>query len=109
MEVQGLQGSGGGDQGAFNSPRTIQAGMNLTTRLNTYGFTIPGMNEQDADVEPGIQFGLPNDASFGSNHPGVVHFALADASARAFTEDTELRTLLLLASREDGLVVDLDQ
>ena len=110
QEIFGLEGSGTGGGGGgidpFSVRRTIQAGMNMTSRLNSQGFEAAGV--EGIDLEPGIVIGDVNDASFGSNHPAVVHFALADASARPFTEDTDLRTLLLLASRNDGFVVDLD-
>ncbi|MCG8449442.1 MAG: DUF1559 domain-containing protein [Pirellulales bacterium] len=47
---------------------------------------------------------LPNDISFGSNHPGGTHFALADGSADFVQENIHLGVLLLLASRDDGLI-----
>lgn len=46
-----------------------------------------------------------HEASFGSLHPGGCHFALSDGSATFISENTELRTLKLLACRFDGEVI----
>jgi len=49
-----------------------------------------------------------SDLSFGSQHPGGCHFAMADGSAKFVNEDTELSVLQRLASRHDGQVVELE-
>jgi len=96
-EGSGARGSGGRDDPNFDEPRTIQAGLNLATNLNSSPIVLLDPNE-----------GKANDASFGSFHPGGAHFALADASAQYMNDNVELRVLLLLASRDDGEVVNLD-
>ncbi len=52
----------------------------------------------------------PNDsanglASFGSWHPGVCHFALADGSVKAISKNIDTETLGNLCNRHDGGVV----
>ncbi|TWT92850.1 hypothetical protein Pla108_39900 [Botrimarina colliarenosi] len=49
-----------------------------------------------------------NDLSFGSEHPGGTHFALADGSGRFVSTEGELQVLYSYASRNDGLVGSLD-
>ncbi len=44
-------------------------------------------------------------ASWGSWHPGVCHFALADGSVRGVAKSTDTETLGNLCNREDGNVV----
>jgi prepilin-type N-terminal cleavage/methylation domain-containing protein len=46
--------------------------------------------------------------SFGSWHPGVVHFALVDGSVRGFAPETDTRLLGSLANRHDSHVVELE-
>ncbi len=46
-----------------------------------------------------------NDTSFGSNHPGGCHFLLGDGSAHFLSENTQLKILQALASRDGGEVV----
>ncbi len=46
-----------------------------------------------------------NDVSFGSNHPGGCHFLLGDGSVHFLSENTQLRILQALASRDGGEVV----
>lgn len=43
-----------------------------------------------------------NEISFGSDHPGGCHFALADGSVQFFQEDTDLVILWAFASRDGG-------
>jgi prepilin-type processing-associated H-X9-DG protein len=62
---------------------------------------------------PGLRLANgPNDViadmfSFGSWHPGGVHFALVDGSVRFFSTDTDTKVLGLLANRHDARVVEL--
>ncbi len=46
-----------------------------------------------------------NDISFGSNHPGGCHFLLGDGSVHFLSENTQLKILQALASRDGGEVV----
>jgi len=91
-------GSGTSGGGPLADPRTIQAGLNLATRLNSTPIIVAG----------GASDPKANDGSFGSFHPGGAHFALADASATYLNENIDLEVLLLLASRDDGQVVELN-
>lgn len=47
--------------------------------------------------------------SFGSWHPGGVHFALVDGSVRMFSADIDTKVLGSLANRRDSRVVELAQ
>lgn len=49
-----------------------------------------------------------HEISFGSNHPGGCHFALADGSVTFVSENTDLETLKRLACRNDGFTSQLD-
>ncbi len=49
-----------------------------------------------------------NDLSFGSKHPGGVHFGLADGSGHMVSVDTDLAILQYYACRKDGFVSSLD-
>jgi hypothetical protein len=49
-----------------------------------------------------------NDVSFGSKHPGGLHFCLADGSARFVSSETNVIVLKNLASRHDGNLAELD-
>ncbi len=70
---------------------------NLRYAINAYGsFTAENL------VNPRV-----NDTSFGSNHPGGCHFLLADGSAHFLSENTHLRILQALASRDGGEVVKM--
>ncbi len=56
-------------------------------------------------IEDGGILILPNNRGFGSLHPGGCHFAMADASARFFSENIELNILFAFASRDAEEVV----
>jgi prepilin-type N-terminal cleavage/methylation domain-containing protein len=45
-----------------------------------------------------------NNASFGSPHPGVCHFLMADGSLQLFSRETDLKILQAHATRDDGEV-----
>ncbi len=49
-----------------------------------------------------------NDVSFGSEHPGGCHFAMADGSVQFVGENVELETLMMLSSREGGEIADFN-
>lgn len=63
---------------------------------------------------PGVRLAIgPTDLiadalSFGSWHPAIVHFALADGSVRSFGVTTDTRLLGALANRKDAQVVSLN-
>ena len=48
-----------------------------------------------------------NDVSLGSEHPGGLHFLLADGSVHFFRESTELKILQAFATRGDGETASL--
>ncbi len=62
---------------------------------------------------PGLRLAQgPNDVladvfSFGSWHPGGVHFALVDGSVRLFSSGTDTKLLGSLANRHDARVVEM--
>ena len=62
---------------------------------------------------PGLRLANgPNDVladmfSFGSWHPGGVHFALVDGSVQFFSSETDTKILGLLANRGDSRVIEL--
>ena len=68
---------------------------NLKYAINAYGYST---------VTSSGGAGL-NDTSFGSNHPGGCHFLLGDGSVHFLSENTQLRILQALASRDGGEVV----
>jgi len=91
------------DNGLSTGIRNLHAGKNVAVRLNA-GVII---GSQAATDRPDLTPVPNNDASFGSLHPGVVHFALADASAQGLNENIDIEVLLLLSSRDDGQPVDI--
>jgi prepilin-type N-terminal cleavage/methylation domain-containing protein/prepilin-type processing-associated H-X9-DG protein len=64
---------------------------------------------------PGLRLAAnPNDVladmfSFGSWHPGGVHFALVDGSVRFYSPDIDTKVLGSLANRRDARVVELTE
>lgn len=59
-----------------------------------------GYYVQGSDAPPGAKKDvLFNDFFFGSDHPGIVNFAMADGSVQAFQEDAELFVVKNMASR----------
>jgi prepilin-type N-terminal cleavage/methylation domain-containing protein len=63
----------------------------------------PGLRLANSPSDP-----MADMYSFGSWHPGVVHFALVDGSVRAFAPETDTRVLGSLANRGDARVVELE-
>jgi prepilin-type N-terminal cleavage/methylation domain-containing protein len=75
----------------------IYSGNNLAHTINT-----------GARKPPAGSFAIQvpaNDTSFGSNHPGGVHFSHADGSVRFVTENTGLAILQAFASRATGEII----
>ena len=63
----------------------------------------PGLRLANSPSDP-----MADMYSFGSWHPGVVHFALVDGSVRGFAPETDTRVLGSLANRNDSHVVELE-
>lgn len=49
--------------------------------------------------------GAARATGFGSQHPGIVHFAMGDGSVRGISENIDLRVQWALAGRADGVPV----
>ena len=81
----------------FNGP--IFNGDDLAAFARLGGPTVPLLRPTD---EPGALFG------FGSAHPGVVNFTMADGSTRNLSYSIDTITLGKLCNRQDGEVVQLD-
>jgi len=64
----------------------------------------PGLRLAQSPSDP-----LADMFSFGSWHPGGVHFALVDGSVRFFPVETDTKLLGTLANRHDSRVVELTQ
>jgi len=95
--VSGSDGSGTRNGDGFTDPRNIHSGRNMTSGLNERAvFGTPGAAAQARN----------NDASFGSRHPGVTHFAYGDASVQSLSNETDPEILLLLSCRQDGQVIN---
>jgi prepilin-type N-terminal cleavage/methylation domain-containing protein/prepilin-type processing-associated H-X9-DG protein len=73
------------------------SGSNVSYTLNTASRT-PEPGSTAIEV-------LPNEASFGSKHPGGCHFSLADGSVQFVAEDASIHTLRAYASRNVGEVI----
>ncbi len=52
-------------------------------------------------------WGVRNDKSFGSEHPGGAHFGMADGSGRFISESIDLDLYKALASRDAGEIIEL--
>jgi prepilin-type N-terminal cleavage/methylation domain-containing protein/prepilin-type processing-associated H-X9-DG protein len=89
-----------------------------TTKLAEFPFDSPAYDGDHLPAScrlagPGLRLANgPDDVladmfSFGSWHPGGVHFALVDGSVRFFSPDTDTKLLGSLANRRDAQVVEL--
>jgi prepilin-type processing-associated H-X9-DG protein len=89
-----------------------------TTKLAEFPFDSPAYDGDHLPAScrlagPGLRLANgPDDVladmfSFGSWHPGGVHFALVDGSVRFFSPETDTIVLGLLANRRDAQVVEL--
>ncbi len=88
---------------------------NVGVPLNTTGLAPGGSQISDLTMIPVDaayrDLILPTGTAvggFSSMHPFLVLFAFGDGNVRAISEDCDLRTLQLLAHREDGTLVNLD-
>jgi prepilin-type N-terminal cleavage/methylation domain-containing protein len=63
----------------------------------------PSANYGDSDGSQDDDFG----DLFGSNHSGIINFAVCDGSVRSVTTSIDLVMYWRLAARNDGLVIDL--
>lgn len=90
------------------------------TQLEEFPFDSPAYDGDHLPAScrlagPGLRLANgPNDVladmfSFGSWHPGGLHFALVDGSVRFFNPDTDTKVLGSLANRRDARVVELTQ
>jgi prepilin-type N-terminal cleavage/methylation domain-containing protein/prepilin-type processing-associated H-X9-DG protein len=77
-------------------------GMSYCCRNLRYPLHAYGSSTASANGGNGI-----NDISFGSNHPGGCHFLMADGSSHFLADDTQLKVLQALASRDGGEVVSI--
>lgn len=91
-----------------------------TTQLAQYPFDSPAYDGDHLPAScrlagPGLRLANGSDDvladmfSFGSWHPGGVHFAMVDGSVRFFNPQIDTRVLGLLANRKDARVIELDQ
>ncbi|MEM8865831.1 MAG: DUF1559 domain-containing protein [Planctomycetota bacterium] len=64
----------------------------------------PGMRLASTPIDP-----LATTFSFGSWHPGIVHFAMVDGSVKGLATETDTEALGSMANREDAQVVILDR
>ena len=81
----------------WNGP--IFNGEDLAAFARIGGPTVPLLRPGD---EPGSIFG------FGSAHPGVVNWTMADGSTRNLSYSIDTTTLGQLCNRNDGQVVQLE-
>ncbi len=93
------------DEGSLISfwPRSTSGGQggenfsyccrNLRYAINAYDYATAGAA------------GKANDTSFGSNHSGGCHFLLGDGSVHFISENTNLKILQALATRDGGEVI----
>jgi prepilin-type N-terminal cleavage/methylation domain-containing protein len=65
-----------------------------------------GTSMRQAGIGAPLAKGPTGTGRFGSYHPGVCQFVLADASVRAINTSIELRNLGYMANRMDGQVVN---
>ena len=75
-------------------------GENLSASARLAG---PGLRLASGPVDV-----LASEFSFGSWHPGSVHFAMVDGSVRSVATDTDTQVLGSLANRLDARVVELE-
>lgn len=76
----------------------------------TYSGRLCGPNDPPAQNPKDISRSVLNDAfyarKFGSYHPGVTQFVLADSSVRAIRVNIDVNTYALYAVRDDGLTIN---
>jgi|JI10StandDraft_1071094.scaffolds.fasta_scaffold10455_4 prepilin-type N-terminal cleavage/methylation domain-containing protein len=90
------------DRSAFSAVRN--------THRRMMGLYVNGsITEARPLLPPTAQTPTLANSSFGSAHPGVCQFVLADGSVQTLSITTDLNVLSNLAIRDDGNVVTLDQ
>lgn len=90
------------DRSAFSAVRN--------THRRMMGLYVNGsVTEARPLLPPTAQTPTLANSSFGSAHPGVCQFVLADGSVQTLSITTDLNVLSNLAIRDDGNVVTLDQ
>ena len=98
----------GTDRGGRPTKVCVDAAKNMR-----YGITTPeetGYYSHSTTSPPGAPKVIPfNDLFWGAEHPGVVHFAFADASVRGVNEETELYVLKNMATRNAGETLEEDR
>lgn len=91
-----------------------------TTKVSEFPFDSPAYDGDHLPAScrlagPGLRLANGSDDvmadmfSFGSWHPGGVHFALVDGSTRFFSPETDTKILGSLANRRDARVVEMVQ
>jgi prepilin-type N-terminal cleavage/methylation domain-containing protein len=75
-----------------------------TSRGGTTGILFP---DTSLSVHDANEYFTQGGGAFGSAHPGVVQFALCDASVRSIPINTSAATVILLMNPSDGMVVEL--
>ncbi len=58
-----------------------------------------------ANMGPGTE----NELAYGSNHPGMVNFAMCDGSVHSTPMSTDRNVIIFLSGREDGVVASIKQ
>jgi prepilin-type N-terminal cleavage/methylation domain-containing protein len=77
-----------------------------TSRGGTTGILFPDITLAPEEHN-GAEFFTQGTGAYGSAHPGVVQFALCDASVRAIPISTPAAIMILLLNPNDGQVVEL--
>jgi prepilin-type processing-associated H-X9-DG protein/prepilin-type N-terminal cleavage/methylation domain-containing protein len=93
----------GGDNRTFNVT-SVRYPINYKTGCSPSGY--PG-DPDNTTGQNGIGIDLGDNNPIQSAHPGGANVLFADGSARFLAETTSVLTLKLLATRDDGQVVDL--
>jgi hypothetical protein len=90
------------DRSAFSAVRN--------THRRMMGLYVNGsVTESRPLLPPTAQTPPLANSSFGSAHPGLCQFVLADGSVQTLSITTDLNVLSNLATRDDGNIVTLEQ
>jgi prepilin-type N-terminal cleavage/methylation domain-containing protein/prepilin-type processing-associated H-X9-DG protein len=98
---------------AFDTPEKLAAYMTKTGD-GFWGYNQANLRYAILEAALADEYKAPvttrqrNDHSFGSKHPGGLHFCFADGSARFVSNETDALTLKYFASRHDGTTAFLD-
>lgn len=108
----GASGSDTKDGAGLTEIRTIHSGKNVTIAPNDGVIVDSVASGGDGDIGDqsirGDEIVAVNDAGFGSNHPGVTHFMLADASGQVINDNIDVDVYRLLACRNDERTVEIE-